>query len=220
MLDRTEHHAFPGSSSRETSELGTPATRARFVNNTTGAPFGLQLRYHQIDPLRPRDTTPILGLFTVGTSTDWGRALSARCSAAYTPLPPSPVATDHRNHHRRSDREHFGPASVGRRLRPPGRHPQPVIGKERSIADSPLITLSVVRLINTRHRVVFRVRTPVARSLLAPSTHLDRGSSRIFFGANENRLASDHRPFTAALRAKTGYLAMSPMKRSCPPTCP
>lgn len=72
MLDRMEQ-AFPGSSSRVVlSELGTPATQTRFVNNTAGAPFGLQLRLSQTGPLRPRDTTPIPGLFTVGTSTAWG----------------------------------------------------------------------------------------------------------------------------------------------------
>lgn len=72
MLDRMEQ-AYPGSSSKVVlSELGTPATQTRFVNNTAGAPFGLQLRLSQIGPLRPRDTTPIPGLFTVGTSTAWG----------------------------------------------------------------------------------------------------------------------------------------------------
>lgn len=54
------------------SELGTPATQTRFVNNTAGAPFGLQLRLSQTGPMRPRDTTPIPGLYTVGTSTAWG----------------------------------------------------------------------------------------------------------------------------------------------------
>jgi all-trans-retinol 13,14-reductase len=72
MLDRMEQ-AFPGSSSRvKFGELGTPATQTRFVNNTAGAPFGLQLRLSQVGPLRPRDTTPIPGLYTVGTSTAWG----------------------------------------------------------------------------------------------------------------------------------------------------
>lgn len=72
MLDRIEQ-AFPGSSSKVTlSELGTPATQTRFVNNTAGAPFGLQLRLSQTGPMRPRDTTPIPGLYTVGTSTAWG----------------------------------------------------------------------------------------------------------------------------------------------------
>lgn len=72
MLDRMEQ-AFPGSSSKVVlSELGTPATQTRFVNNTAGAAFGLQLRLSQTGPLRPRDTTPIPGLFTVGTSTAWG----------------------------------------------------------------------------------------------------------------------------------------------------
>lgn len=72
MLDRMEQ-AFPGSSSKlKISELGTPATQTRFVNNTAGAPFGLQLRLSQTGPMRPRDTTPIPGLYTVGTSTAWG----------------------------------------------------------------------------------------------------------------------------------------------------
>lgn len=72
MLDRMEQ-AFPGSSSKvKVGELGTPATQTRFVNNTAGAPFGLQLRLSQTGPLRPRDTTPIPGLYTVGTSTAWG----------------------------------------------------------------------------------------------------------------------------------------------------
>ena len=72
MLDRMEQ-AFPGSSSKVTlSELGTPATQTRFVNNTAGAPFGLQLRLSQTGPMRPKDTTPIPGLYTVGTSTAWG----------------------------------------------------------------------------------------------------------------------------------------------------
>jgi ferredoxin--NADP+ reductase len=72
MLDRMEQ-AFPGSSSRvKLTELGTPATQTRFVNNTAGAPFGLQLRLSQTGPMRPRDTTPIPGLYTVGTSTAWG----------------------------------------------------------------------------------------------------------------------------------------------------
>lgn len=72
MLDRMEQ-AFPGSSSKvELAELGTPATQTRFVNNTGGAPFGLQLRLSQIGPLRPSDETPIGGLYTVGTSTAWG----------------------------------------------------------------------------------------------------------------------------------------------------
>jgi len=72
MLDRMEQ-AFPGSSSKvKLTELGTPATQTRFVNNTAGAPFGLQLRLSQIGPMRPRDTTPIPGLYSVGTSTAWG----------------------------------------------------------------------------------------------------------------------------------------------------
>ncbi|WP_264014375.1 phytoene desaturase family protein [[Mycobacterium] manitobense] len=72
MLERMEQ-AFPGSSSKvKLSELGTPATQTRFVNNTAGAPFGLQLRLSQTGPMRPRDTTPIPGLYTVGTSTAWG----------------------------------------------------------------------------------------------------------------------------------------------------
>lgn len=72
MLDRMEQ-AFPGSSSKvKLAELGTPATQTRFVNNTGGAPFGLQLRLSQIGPLRPSDETPIRGLYTVGTSTAWG----------------------------------------------------------------------------------------------------------------------------------------------------
>ena len=72
MLDRMEQ-AFPGSSSKVVlSELGTPATQTRFVDNTAGASFGLQLRLSQTGPMRPRDTTPIPGLFTVGTSTAWG----------------------------------------------------------------------------------------------------------------------------------------------------
>lgn len=72
MLDRMEQ-AFPGSSTKvELAELGSPATQTRFVNNTGGAPFGLQLSSTQIGPRRPRDTTPIPGLYTVGTSTAWG----------------------------------------------------------------------------------------------------------------------------------------------------
>ncbi|MEH3157363.1 MAG: NAD(P)/FAD-dependent oxidoreductase [Gordonia paraffinivorans] len=72
MFDRMEQ-AFPGSSSRVVlSELGTPATQTRFVNNTRGAAFGLQTRATQIGPLRPTSATPIPGLFTVGTSTAWG----------------------------------------------------------------------------------------------------------------------------------------------------
>lgn len=72
MLERMEQ-AFPGSSSKvKIAELGTPATQTRFVNNTAGAPFGLQLSVSQIGPLRPCDTTPIPGLYTVGTSTAWG----------------------------------------------------------------------------------------------------------------------------------------------------
>ena len=72
MLDRMEQ-AFPGSSSKVVlSELGTPATQTRFVDNTAGAPFGLQLRLSQTGPMRPRDTTPIPELFTVGTSTAGG----------------------------------------------------------------------------------------------------------------------------------------------------
>ena len=72
MLERMEQ-AFPGSSSKvKLSELGSPATQTRFVNNTGGAPFGLQTKLSQAGPLRPGDTTPIPGLFTVGTSTAWG----------------------------------------------------------------------------------------------------------------------------------------------------
>lgn len=72
MLERMEQ-AFPGSSSKvKLSELGTPATQTRFVNNTGGAPFGLQTKLSQTGPMRPGDTTPIPGLFTVGTSTAWG----------------------------------------------------------------------------------------------------------------------------------------------------
>lgn len=72
MYERMEQ-AFPGSSSAVVlSELGTPATQTRFVNNTGGAPFGLATRATQIGPLRPRSATPIPGLFTVGTSTAWG----------------------------------------------------------------------------------------------------------------------------------------------------
>ena len=72
MYDRMEQ-AFPGSSSKVVlSELGTPATQTRFVNNTRGAAFGLQTRTTQIGPLRPTSETPIPGLFTVGTSTAWG----------------------------------------------------------------------------------------------------------------------------------------------------
>lgn len=72
MLERMEQ-AFPGSSSKvKIAELGTPATQTRFVNNTAGAPFGLQLSLSQIGPLRPGDSTPIPGLHTVGTSTAWG----------------------------------------------------------------------------------------------------------------------------------------------------
>ncbi|MGJ0119892.1 phytoene desaturase family protein [Williamsia sp. MIQD14] len=72
MYDRMEQ-AFPGSSSKVVlSELGTPATQTRFVNNTRGAAFGLQTRATQIGPLRPTSETPIPGLYTVGTSTAWG----------------------------------------------------------------------------------------------------------------------------------------------------
>lgn len=72
MLDRMEQ-AFPGSSSKVSiAELGSPATQTRFVNNTAGAPFGLRTSLVQAGPLRPRDTTPIPGLYTVGTSTAWG----------------------------------------------------------------------------------------------------------------------------------------------------
>lgn len=72
MLDRMEQ-AFPGAASKVVlSELGTPATQTRFVNNTGGAPFGLQTRPTQIGPLRPTSTTPISGLYLAGTSTTWG----------------------------------------------------------------------------------------------------------------------------------------------------
>jgi ferredoxin--NADP+ reductase len=72
MYERMEQ-AFPGSSSKVVlSELGTPATQIRFVNNTRGAPFGLQTRTTQLGPLRPTSETPVAGLFTVGTSTAWG----------------------------------------------------------------------------------------------------------------------------------------------------
>ncbi|WP_045824595.1 phytoene desaturase family protein [Williamsia herbipolensis] len=72
MYERMEQ-VFPGASSKVVvAELATPATQTRFVNNTRGAPFGLQTRVTQIGPLRPKDVTPIPGLFTVGTSTAWG----------------------------------------------------------------------------------------------------------------------------------------------------
>ena len=72
MYERMEQ-VFPGASSKVVvAELGSPATQTRFVNNTRGAPFGLQTRATQIGPLRPKDVTPIPGLFTVGTSTAWG----------------------------------------------------------------------------------------------------------------------------------------------------
>lgn len=72
MLERMEQ-AYPGSSNKvNIAELGTPATQTRFVGNTGGAPFGLQLRLTQSGPMRPKATTPIPGLYTVGTSTVWG----------------------------------------------------------------------------------------------------------------------------------------------------
>ncbi|MGB3771182.1 MAG: NAD(P)/FAD-dependent oxidoreductase [Rhodococcus sp. (in: high G+C Gram-positive bacteria)] len=74
MLERMEQ-VYPGSSTKvKIAELGTPATQTRFVNNTAGAAFGLQTSTKQFGPLRPRDTTPIDGLFLVGTSTSWGPA--------------------------------------------------------------------------------------------------------------------------------------------------
>ena len=72
MLERMEQ-AFPGSSTQvKLAELGTPATQERFVGNTGGAPFGLEVRTSQIGPLRPGVTTPVPGLFLAGTSTGWG----------------------------------------------------------------------------------------------------------------------------------------------------
>lgn len=72
MLERMEQ-AFPGAASHVVlSELGTPATQTRFVNNTGGAPFGLQTRATQIGPLRPTSRAPIDGLYLAGTSTAWG----------------------------------------------------------------------------------------------------------------------------------------------------
>ncbi|MET0197072.1 MAG: NAD(P)/FAD-dependent oxidoreductase [Rhodococcus fascians] len=72
MLERMEQ-AYPGSSSKvKLAELGSPQTQTRFVNNTAGAAFGLQSSLTQVGPFRPGDTTPIQGLFTVGTSTAWG----------------------------------------------------------------------------------------------------------------------------------------------------
>ncbi|MFW0790013.1 phytoene desaturase family protein [Gordonia sp. CPCC 205333] len=72
MLERMEQ-AFPGSSAKVTiAELGTPATQTRFVGNTGGAPFGLELRFTQSGLLRPRSHTPVSGLLLTGTSTAWG----------------------------------------------------------------------------------------------------------------------------------------------------
>lgn len=72
MLERMEQ-VLPGSSGRvRVTELGTPATQMRFVGNTAGSPFGLDLRASQIGTLRPDTRTPIAGLFLAGTSTRWG----------------------------------------------------------------------------------------------------------------------------------------------------
>ncbi|MDQ1181810.1 NAD(P)/FAD-dependent oxidoreductase [Rhodococcus sp. SORGH_AS_0301] len=72
MLERMEQ-AYPGSSSKvKLAELGSPQTQTRYVNNTAGAAFGLQTSLTQVGPMRPGDTTPIDGLYTVGTSTAWG----------------------------------------------------------------------------------------------------------------------------------------------------
>lgn len=72
MMQRMEQ-AFPGSTSRiKVAELGTPATQERYVHNTGGAPFGLEVRASQLGPLRPGAATPLPGLFLAGTSTAWG----------------------------------------------------------------------------------------------------------------------------------------------------
>ncbi|HSX65911.1 NAD(P)/FAD-dependent oxidoreductase [Nocardioides sp.] len=72
MLQRMEQ-AYPGSSSNvRWCELATPATQERFVGNSGGAPFGLELLPSQVGPLRPGVRTPIRGLFLAGTNTAYG----------------------------------------------------------------------------------------------------------------------------------------------------
>ncbi|MEO6885497.1 MAG: NAD(P)/FAD-dependent oxidoreductase [Jatrophihabitantaceae bacterium] len=74
MAQRMEN-AFPGASSAiKLCELATPATQERYVGNSMGAPFGLDVTPDQTGPLRPGVKTPIRGLFLAGTSTSTGPA--------------------------------------------------------------------------------------------------------------------------------------------------
>ncbi|TQM32494.1 phytoene desaturase family protein [Nocardia bhagyanarayanae] len=74
MAQRMEQ-AFPGAGSAiRFCELATPATQERYVGNTCGAPFGLDVTPTQIGPLRPGTRTPVEGLYLAGTSTAWGPA--------------------------------------------------------------------------------------------------------------------------------------------------
>lgn len=74
MMERMEQ-AYPGSSSRVSFvEMGSPATQERYVGNTGGAPFGLEVTPQQFGPFRPGVHTPVRGLFLAGTSTAWGPA--------------------------------------------------------------------------------------------------------------------------------------------------
>lgn len=72
MLERMEQ-AYPGSSHNvKLAELGTPATQARFVGNTAGAPMGLKQSFTQFGPNRPGPRTAIPGLYIAGTSSAFG----------------------------------------------------------------------------------------------------------------------------------------------------
>jgi ferredoxin--NADP+ reductase len=72
LLQRIEQ-VYPGAAGKVVwSELGTPATQERFTHTSAGSAFGLECRFSQSGPFRPRTTTPIGGLFLVGTSTAWG----------------------------------------------------------------------------------------------------------------------------------------------------
>jgi phytoene dehydrogenase-like protein len=74
MAQRMEQ-AFPGSAANIIiTELGTPATQERYVGNSNGAPFGLDVSPTQSGPFRPGVTTSIRGLYLAGTSTAWGPA--------------------------------------------------------------------------------------------------------------------------------------------------